>query len=304
MRYTSGTQGELQDWANRDLLDALSWAVQQELVDGDRSCIYGERYGAYAASVAMARNEGANINCAVGVGGVYDLSDGTSLRNPPITSPHYLLSGFDPNTATRKYTAEEVAQRISGSVMLVHGQQDQQVPVEQSQRMYELLQKAPVRAKLMLLPEQPQPNLSVESRLARLTSILEFLQSEIDGSETSSQAATTQSSRASQQTKLTPEQLDAMKEIVALVNRDIRRLTRTRDSKNLPTGVRAKPRNASDMLRLVNRALNGRDKQMRKVIPEEQWAEYEALKQRYAQQSEQALSRGRSLPTFQLSSSG
>lgn len=116
-----------------DLTDAVRWAVDQGIADADRICIYGGSYGGYAALMSPTR-EPDLYRCTIGYVGVYSL-------------PMMFKWGDIPDSASgRAYLARvlpesEAEQRAQSGgfnidklkipVMLVHGEKDQRVPIQQ-----------------------------------------------------------------------------------------------------------------------------------------------------------------------------
>lgn len=149
----SGGYGEVfeemgyQQWGGdmiRDINEAAKHIIAQGKVDGDRVCAYGGSYGGYAALMTVIR-EPEMYQCTIGYVGLYDLrygfdeSDiltrewGRSYLNKVLGTDMEVLTDFSP---------VEHADDIKAKVMLLHGEKDQRVPVENSIQMQEALTKA------------------------------------------------------------------------------------------------------------------------------------------------------------------
>jgi dipeptidyl aminopeptidase/acylaminoacyl peptidase len=135
--------GGYQQWGLKmqdDVLDGLVWMISQGYTDPDRVCIVGASYGGYVASVA-AYTTPEKFKCAVSFAGVSDLNDlAQRWRNTGMTgsASRRLQSGSsrDENSPIANVT------RISIPLLLVHGDVDRRVMIEQSRRFAAALKKA------------------------------------------------------------------------------------------------------------------------------------------------------------------
>ncbi len=116
-----------------DLTDGVRWAIEQGYAAENRICIYGGSYGGYAALMSPVR-EPDLYRCTIGYVGVYSLplmfKDGDIPRS---ASGRAYQARILPETE-----AEQKAQSpaynldtLRAAVMLVHGAQDQRVPISQ-----------------------------------------------------------------------------------------------------------------------------------------------------------------------------
>jgi len=138
--------GAMQD----DITDGVQHLIESGQVDPERICIVGFSYGAYAALAGAAYTPDL-YQCAVGGGGAYDLAafieargeDNDELRE------YWVEQIGDPDnaadlTAIRAVSPAFSAEAIAIPVLLLHGDQDRLVPVEQSQIMARALEAAGV----------------------------------------------------------------------------------------------------------------------------------------------------------------
>ncbi|WP_213607759.1 alpha/beta fold hydrolase [Pseudoalteromonas sp.] len=130
---------EMQD----DVTDATLWAIEQNIIDRDKICVYGGSYGGYAALMGVVR-EPDLYKCAIGYVGVYSL-------------PEMLKSGDSPKSESgRKFLntvlGEDLADKqnrspaynvdkIKARLFIAHGSDDVRVPMEQYHALTNALDK-------------------------------------------------------------------------------------------------------------------------------------------------------------------
>ena len=172
----------LQSWGLKmqdDVADATQWLVDNGVADPDRICIVGGSYGGYAALMGAARTPEL-YRCAVSFAGVTDLAA--------------LLA------ASRRYTSADIAELQIGSkrrdlkdrspisfaadidipVLLVHGEDDNVVRVNQSRRMARALERY---EKDVTYVEQPDGDHYLSTNAQRLEALLaieQFLATHLD----------------------------------------------------------------------------------------------------------------------------
>lgn len=123
--------GKMQD----DKDDGAMWLVEQGLADKDRIAIFGYSYGGYAAMAAIVRPN-PPYQCAIAGAGLSELDYfdkvtfegefGREFQNPTI-------KGLSPL---------KVAERASIPIYIFHGDRDQRVPIEQSRKYVNALERA------------------------------------------------------------------------------------------------------------------------------------------------------------------
>lgn len=132
-----------------DLTDALQHFVDQGIVDPDRVCIVGWSYGGYAAAA------GATITpdlyrCAVVGAAVTDLpkfievrEEQTGFRSPTVEYWNRILStGATSRDAIAEVSPARLAANVRAPVMIVHGEIDTNVPIEQGELLADALERA------------------------------------------------------------------------------------------------------------------------------------------------------------------
>lgn len=115
---------EMQD----DVEDGVQALVDQGIADPDKLAIFGWSYGGYSAMVAATR-EDPMFNCMVAGAGVSDLS---RLRGGGFAGNRFLRE-FQKPTISGKSAINDI-ENVTKPMLIVHGDYDAIVPVEQSRR--------------------------------------------------------------------------------------------------------------------------------------------------------------------------
>ena len=134
------------EWGKKmqdDLTDATNWAIEEGIADPDRICIFGWSYGGYAALMGVVR-EPDLYKCAVAGAGVYDnkiqydsdFGEGTRWGRKYLAK---VIGDIDElNAASSVYYVD----RIKTPVLLIHGDNDQRVPIEHAYTLQRAYRKA------------------------------------------------------------------------------------------------------------------------------------------------------------------
>jgi len=143
-------------WGGRmheDVMDATRTLIAEGRVDPKRVCVVGASYGGYEALYAAA-TEAAAFRCAVSIDGISDLVDLMKWekhfgRDSPRFA-YWMKSIGDPEADRTPLAAKSPIAWVrdwTTPLLLVHGDSDQIVPVEQSRKMQRALTAAgkPVR---------------------------------------------------------------------------------------------------------------------------------------------------------------
>ena len=160
-----------------DLTDATRALIAERKVDGDRVCIIGHSYGGYAALMGVAR-EPELYRCAIGSMGVYDLTlmhskgDITELR----WGEAYLdeAVGDDPDELAGRSPVTH-ADKIEAAVMLIHGRQDERVPIAHAEAMMRALDEHGKPYEWMQIKDEGHGYYDEGNRVRIYTAMLEFL---------------------------------------------------------------------------------------------------------------------------------
>lgn len=130
---------EMQD----DVTDATLWAIEQNIIDRDKICIYGGSYGGYTALMGVVREPNL-YKCAIGYVGVYSIPEMfNSGDTPKQESGRKFLSmvhGDDVADQKRRSPAYNV-DKIKARLFIAHGSDDVRVPMEQYNALTNALDK-------------------------------------------------------------------------------------------------------------------------------------------------------------------
>ncbi len=173
------------EWGRKmqdDITDGVNYLGTAGLVDPGRACIVGASYGGYAALAGAALTPDL-YKCAVSISGISDLDDfiGWRKRNWGRDSDGYtywLKAIGDPENdeqKLREVSPSQIADRIKIPILLIHGTQDNVVPIAQSRAMKKALEKSGRRTELIELKNEGHSYWSDETEIRALSSIDAFL---------------------------------------------------------------------------------------------------------------------------------
>lgn len=157
MRGCREWDGEMQD----DVTDGVQRLISQGAADPQRMCIVGASNGGYAA-LAGASMTLDLYRCAASIAGVTDLYEFAKWRKTKwgADSEVYLCSleslgdpGVD-RRALEEKSPTRLVDAIKIPVLLIHGQDDEIVPVAQSERMHKVLTTARKPAEFIRVPRE------------------------------------------------------------------------------------------------------------------------------------------------------
>jgi dipeptidyl aminopeptidase/acylaminoacyl peptidase len=129
-----------------DLDDAMDWAVKEGIADPKRVCMVGSSYGGYAALWAVIRNP-ERYRCAVSFAGVTDWKkqlkyDAGFFTRKTAKSWRARVQGDDAKFDLDLVSPVPQVSRLTRPVLLVHGEEDANVPFKQ----FTLLRDAAAKA--------------------------------------------------------------------------------------------------------------------------------------------------------------
>lgn len=151
-------------WGERmqeDVEDAVAQVLRDKGLDGDRVAIMGASYGGYAALMGAVRRPDL-YKAAIAICGVSDLPDMLAAEKRDDDTPTREVFGFwkkrigDPETDGPMLEAASPRRRaaeIVCPILLVHGVDDQIVPVAQSRIMNSALRSARKAVELVEVPD-------------------------------------------------------------------------------------------------------------------------------------------------------
>ncbi|WP_052481013.1 alpha/beta hydrolase family protein [Gilvimarinus agarilyticus] len=174
------------EWGRKmqdDLTDSLAYFAKAGLVDDSRVCIVGGSYGGYAALVGVSMTPGL-YRCAVSINGVSDLNEMLDEDRSKAGDDHWVISYFEQSIANGEYTKEDLAaispvnhaKAVKVPVLLIHGEDDEVVSVDQSDEMYDALKDEGKQVTFLELKNENHYLMQGETRTKALAHVLKFLQ--------------------------------------------------------------------------------------------------------------------------------
>ena len=166
--------GAMQD----DLGDAANWLAANYSVDKKSICILGASYGGYAAMMGAVKQQHI-FKCAASFAGVSDLNL-LLVKARKFSNYDVVEKQIGSNASKRKKRSPiNYAKDINIPMMLIHGDKDLVVSVDQSRKMLKALQKHNKSVEYIEL-ENGNHHMSIEgNRLKVLTSFERFLNAHI-----------------------------------------------------------------------------------------------------------------------------
>lgn len=182
------TEAGLQQWGLKmqdDITDGVNKMVADGIVDAKRICIVGASYGGYAALAGAAFTPDIYA-CAVSVAGISDLPEvlRESRRDSSYTSfwQSRIGSLYEDSEQLRATSPARHTDKIKAPVLLMHGENDTTVPIEQSEIMERALKQAGKKVSFVRFPGDDHNLNLATTRIKMLTEVERFLAEHIGGS--------------------------------------------------------------------------------------------------------------------------
>lgn len=175
-------------WGRRmqdDITDGAKALIADGTADANRICIFGWSYGGYAALAGGALTPDM-YKCVVAGAGVSDLplmvEDVAKAGTETGIYQYWTEMIGDPRYDIGQMTAVSpalLASNFKAPVLLIHGDEDRVVPIEQSKRMDAALRSSGKQVKFVILPKEGHSPNKKESRLTVLKELESFLATHI-----------------------------------------------------------------------------------------------------------------------------
>jgi len=178
--FTSGLR-EIGRKMSEDKEDALAWAVAQGIADAKRVCIFGHSYGGYATLAGLVKTPDL-YRCGVASMAPSDLR--LMLTSAHGDIPHneggvQFWEAIQGNLKTERDFIDAAspvfhAARIKSPLLIIHGEDDIRVPLEQAEHMRDALRKVGTEPEWLVVPEEGHGFGKAENRYLMYTKMLDF----------------------------------------------------------------------------------------------------------------------------------
>ncbi len=123
-----------------DVIDGLDWMIKEGISDPDRVCIVGGSYGGYVALVAAFKTP-ERFRCAVSFAGVTDLTE-LIKRMRSFRFGALSVARIQRGKSRKANSPLQQVEKIELPLLIVHGDVDRSVMIEQSRDLVAALEKA------------------------------------------------------------------------------------------------------------------------------------------------------------------
>ncbi len=189
IRHKKAGRGEWGKKMQTDLEDGIDYLVGKGMIDPKRICIVGGSYGGYAA-LAGAAFSNKHYKCSVSINGVSDLyaflkdkrrSSNSGKYSSTLTYFNIQWTGEDSvdKELLKSISPAQHAKNINIPILLIHGEEDLVVSIEQSKKMHKALKKEGKNVNFISLKGDDHYLSKSETRIETLKAITSFLKSNL-----------------------------------------------------------------------------------------------------------------------------
>jgi dipeptidyl aminopeptidase/acylaminoacyl peptidase len=169
-----------------DVTDGVKKLIADGIVDPKRICIVGESYGGYAALAGAAFTPDLYA-CAAGWAGVYDLRSFLSTRAKEYGRDSEMIESWSRFIGDRWSDSDKLdmaspaknADKIKIPVLLMHGEDDATVRIDQSETMDRALRRAGKNVNFIAIPKETHYMETSATRIRWLSELEKFLKANI-----------------------------------------------------------------------------------------------------------------------------
>jgi len=185
-KFTEAGFGEWGLKMQDDITDGVKKLIADGIADPKRICIVGGSYGGYAA-LAGAAFTPELYACAAAWAPVTDLRHFLSTRSSDFGSDSYMISSWSHFIGDRWHDADKLdaaspsenAGKIRAPILLVHGEADATVRIDQSERMQRALLHAGRKVTFIRIDKETHYMQTADTRIRWLTELEKFLKENI-----------------------------------------------------------------------------------------------------------------------------
>jgi len=177
----------LGEWGRKmqtDISDGVADLAKKGIVDPKRACIVGASYGGYAALAGVTVQQGL-YRCAVSVAGVADLSDMLIHEHKVSDAPSsavirywraFMGATSSSDSRLTPITPAALADKADAPILLIHGNKDTIVPIDQSETMESALRHAGKPVEFVKMDNEDHWLSREETRIVMLKSAVAFVE--------------------------------------------------------------------------------------------------------------------------------
>jgi dipeptidyl aminopeptidase/acylaminoacyl peptidase len=177
--YVEAATGQIGRKMQDDLDDGVAWLASRGIADPKKVCIMGASYGGYAALWGAVRNPDI-YRCSISFAGVTDIRAMLRYDRSNWVARRYYRDWRERLKGPEDFDLDKVspleqAAKIRTPVLIAHGDKDGTVPLSQSKRLHEALQKAGIKHDYVVYPGEGHGFGKVENSVDFLKRVDAFL---------------------------------------------------------------------------------------------------------------------------------
>lgn len=179
--FIGRSSGEWGKKMQEDLTDGVSWLVEKKLANPDKICIVGGSYGGYAALMGVVKDPDL-YQCAISYAPVTDIKVhlATYKGTPDAKALRQRIMGDSKSSAYSKTSPNKQARKIKVPILLVHGDSDIRVDIQQSELMSKALKKGKKKYQYVVLNSASHFLMQADHQIKLFQLMEKFLSENLD----------------------------------------------------------------------------------------------------------------------------
>lgn len=151
--FANAVIGDMGGKEFQDIMHGVDYLIEHAMVDGNRLGITGGSYGGFMTAWAVTHTT--RFKAALMAAGVSDYHSFHAQSNIPDWDMRFIgASPLEQPEWYRQRSAITFASRVTTPTLIVHGQEDQAVPVNQAYALYRALRERSVPTELVIYPRE------------------------------------------------------------------------------------------------------------------------------------------------------
>jgi dipeptidyl aminopeptidase/acylaminoacyl peptidase len=180
-------KGNVMDWGGgdvRDIMGGVDYLIAAGLADPDRLAVQGWSYGGYLSAKIVGETD--RFKAAIVGAGMSDLVSMYGTNDVPDYMAGYFDGGVTPGTADRFWSRSPLAHvdRVTVPILILHGANDDRVPVGQSFELFRGLKDLGKTTQLVIYPRERHGLEEYDHQLDRLRRQYDWVQRAVEASST------------------------------------------------------------------------------------------------------------------------